>query len=665
MPSTCPEPVAQELLEFWNVLDSRRTDWALRAYDRMVNTLSPDMQHRLRRKDQPTESYVVIFGKTQVGKTTLLLDLMGVDPQRIAAVSKVLRGGRALGQSATATAMEYCRSVDQRWGLSVNSDTQWFDSEDEITTGLGDLRKEMEAQKLHTSQPCVVHIPSGFFLASCDTAPQVRMLDLPGDNPANAAEQAHVNEMARVYVPFADLIILVGRGDDLGFLRPEGITLPGIGDWQRIPSKFRVVTTFSYSAQSVRDRIRADAGVDAAAMRKRLRQEIERFGSLSKAARELDLFFPLEFGTSWTSVREHEPALYARMAPVICELRSELLEQIAGATSPMGRLRNTLSTHQGIETLQNEREQAAAHTLENVCGGIRVLDADIASCDSKIASLKKAVARLKQRNAGAKEANQLIHAAKQAPDFPPAATYPEMHMFENAKDVSDFKVIIDKCSLALRHVHLAPAAAQLRSGIYWSLVHKRVVAPEISNIESLLSEALGGIRARLDDYWFDIYMRKQVFKRDRQAVFLGCEAAKHAVLNSHAKAWNAAAEEVSAQLQKELSAAENERNTFRLERISLRRQLRVCRKKAEQVNAELERIQEDGAQDQARCRALADLLDEEYLATLSDQLDAILTGDDECKALLQLLSCHELSRQRRELLNMNAKEGARNHGFAG
>ena len=29
--------------------------------------------------------------------------------------------------------------------------------------------------------------------------------------------------MAKTYLPFADLILLVGRGDDLGFLKPEVI----------------------------------------------------------------------------------------------------------------------------------------------------------------------------------------------------------------------------------------------------------------------------------------------------------------------------------------------------------------------------------------------------------------------------------------------------------
>lgn len=72
---------------------------------------------------------MVVFGKTQVGKTTLLMDLMGVSPAAMERVSTALRGGRAHGHSATATTMEYRRSEDQRWGLRVHEVTRWFVAE--------------------------------------------------------------------------------------------------------------------------------------------------------------------------------------------------------------------------------------------------------------------------------------------------------------------------------------------------------------------------------------------------------------------------------------------------------------------------------------------------------------------------------------------------------
>jgi hypothetical protein len=211
-------------LKFWHALQVRQPEWALRAYDRLVQTLSQDVQQRLQRKGTVAEPYVVVFGKTQVGKTTLLLDLMGVDPTHMARVSRVLRGGREAGQSATATTMEYCRSTSERWGLSRKGETTWLERDEDMTQALGALREQMEHGELKAEgAPCVVHIPRSCFLGSAQMN-SVRMLDLPGDSPANKEEQRHVHLMAKTYLPFADLILLVGKSNDLGLL-----VLPQVG----------------------------------------------------------------------------------------------------------------------------------------------------------------------------------------------------------------------------------------------------------------------------------------------------------------------------------------------------------------------------------------------------------------------------------------------------
>lgn len=203
-----------KVLDYWQRLESRQSEWAFRAYDRLIKTLSHDVQERIQFKESDAEPYVVIFGKTQVGKTTLLLDLMDIDLQQMATLSHVLRGGREAGKSSTATAMEYRRSTDQRWGLFVQSKTHWFASDDDMTEALAQLRKQMERGELVVDSPCIVHIPWRFFMIKTSGAPGVRILDLPGDNPANMEEQKHVNQMAKTYLPFADLVLLIGRGDD-------------------------------------------------------------------------------------------------------------------------------------------------------------------------------------------------------------------------------------------------------------------------------------------------------------------------------------------------------------------------------------------------------------------------------------------------------------------
>ena len=355
-------------IEYWYELHKRQSDWAFRAYGRLIQTLSEDVQEKLSLKDEAAQPYVVIFGKTQVGKTTLLLDLMGIAAEQMPIISEVMRGGREQGKSATATTMEYRASLGEYWGLTIPGESapRLLDSDQEMKRALGQLREVMESGQLVAESPCVVHIPKRFFDTANSRATNVRILDLPGDNPANEQEQKHVNQMAKTYLPFADLILLVGRGDDLGFLKPEVITLPGIEDWQAMPHRFRIVTTYSYTAQSVKDILRNDDAADESLLRRRLIQEIERFGALNEAARDEALYFPLEFGNSWTGVQTTEPELHQRMSPIITRLRAELLNQISKATTPMGRLRSTLNTHHSVKYIQKKKTEVIETQIQEL-----------------------------------------------------------------------------------------------------------------------------------------------------------------------------------------------------------------------------------------------------------------------------------------------------------
>jgi hypothetical protein len=89
-------------------------------------------------------------------------------------------------------------------------------------------------------------------------------------------ERRFVSRVAERLVPNADLILLVGRADDLTFLSAEHLALPGLSDWQITPHRFRVVTTFSFTPPSIRDFTR-ETGCwgDEEAYRQRLIGQIE------------------------------------------------------------------------------------------------------------------------------------------------------------------------------------------------------------------------------------------------------------------------------------------------------------------------------------------------------------------------------------------------------
>ncbi|MFJ4431388.1 hypothetical protein ACIPZG_10495 [Pseudomonas sp. NPDC089395] len=645
-------------VDYWHALQIRQPEWALRAYARLIKTLSKDVQERLQRKDTTSEPYVVVFGKTQVGKTTLLLDLMGVAPDRMNRISSVLRGGREAGKSATATTMEYCRSTSDRWGLSRNGKLRWLEHDEQMTQALGALRVEMESGRLKgESTPCVVHIPKSCFLGSTQV-PSVRMLDLPGDNPANEEEQRHVHQMAKTYLPFADLILLVGKGDDLGFLRPGVITLPGIEDWQSMPYRFRIVTTHSYSAQSLKDILRKESDVDVTRVRQRLIQQIERFGTLSQPAQEARLYFPLEFGKSWAYAQSAEPELYARMAPIITKLRDELLTQIANSITPMGRLRSTLDTHISVTYIQRKKTEAIDSAIQVLEKKLDIAEDECKSWDKMVvgahSSFDKLAALMKEKPAEL-GASAIERAAKALLAKPPSACVPKEGPEKD--DCETLKTLIRKYYEGLMALRLDVSAEGCPLG-YWRRVSSALVQPETERVEELFDDAFGPIRYTLDDYWFDTYLSSSNYQADLRSVReAGSEVFAELVV-VWAKCWLQALNRIDEQVRKELVSARVTLAVYEEEASAARaRHAQIQQMIAGHV-AERQRIVLNSKEDLERCERFKNLLEQEYAASLDQQYTAALQETDNSEALLQLLSCVALNHQYHEFLALNDQQAS-------
>ena len=646
-------------IEYWYELHKRQSDWAFRAYGRLIQTLSEDVQEKLSLKDEAAQPYVVIFGKTQVGKTTLLLDLMGIAAEQMPIISEVMRGGREQGKSATATTMEYRASLGEYWGLTIPGESapRLLDSDQEMKRALGQLREVMESGQLVAESPCVVHIPKRFFDTANSRATNVRILDLPGDNPANEQEQKHVNQMAKTYLPFADLILLVGRGDDLGFLKPEVITLPGIEDWQAMPHRFRIVTTYSYTAQSVKDILRNDDAADESLLRRRLIQEIERFGALNEAARDEALYFPLEFGNSWSGVQATEPELHRRMSPIITRLRAELLNQISRATTPMGRLRSTLNTHHSVKYIQKKKTEVIETQIQELASKGRKIAQALVIWDKLVeqtgAQLSKIEAVLASQDL---RANQLLikRAASRpiytsALKFPPEPRGPADNVATLKKLVDDYCEILPKLQLEISSPNNSDVSRP-----YWVQIRRELDGPKSRFLHDLLDDEFNSINSTLSGYWIDTYLSSDNYQKDLGLVHDAGKAAQEALAAHWMNAWLSALGIVhdgylkdQRAIQNELAVQTDERDKSRQQQIRIEEEL--CT-----LLVELDHVEQRAAEDLARCERFEHLLDEEYLSELSERMaTAQDTTNNDCDALMQLLSCVELTHHRQELMQLN------------
>lgn len=345
------------LYSLWAESSRRRLAWAESAYGSFLASIDPELSRQYRQHGD--EVTVVVFGKTQVGKTTLILTLMGVAPENIAQVSHALRGGRPTGRSATATAMLYSRSMDESWHLVIDGVSSTYETHEGLELQLGEVRQNLENGRFRTGRPLHVMLPRAFFQIGSDDDLSVNIIDLPGDSPSSEIEQRHVNEVAEMYIPNADLVLLVGKADDLGFIDPEKLPLPGLGDWRYSPSRFRIITTFSIQSASFRDWLSQQVVVDVGAIRERLLSQLGTFDEVEMPAdaRLPTLYFPLEFGESWSVLHNMDRNLHARVEPVMKELLTELRQDIRHSASPHMRLWRATQVHVVANRLKRARQR--------------------------------------------------------------------------------------------------------------------------------------------------------------------------------------------------------------------------------------------------------------------------------------------------------------------
>ena len=640
----------QMLHEQWAAHEDNRLGWAFRAYERFIKSLSPEIRERLAHKNHQEEAYVVVFGKTQVGKTTLLMDLMGVSPAAMERVSAALRGGRAHGHSATATTTEYRRSADQLWGLRVREQARWFADDREITAALGNLREQMERRELVIDSPCVVSIPAECFVTQADQGPVIKMLDLPGDQPANPVEQEHVHNMARRYVPLADLILLVGRGDDLSFLQPGGLTLPGIEDWQSVPGRFRIITTYSFTAQSVRDLVRQNGkNANPQIYRQRLIEQIEKFSPLSKDAKNPHRYFPLEFGKSWISAKTSQSDLYELVSPLIDELKSELHQDIQNATTPLARLNSAVEARVVIKRVKENRLREMEKTGNALLDDLRREQDELKQVQATVQQLSREHEEMNRRlmkltdERLQKDLTIGLELSGSTPRGNPG------------EKVSGFKFLITtaKISLAQRVMDSRPDTAGLSDTAWFWRDVKVNFEPLSDDLEGILEAEFWLFRSHLSDYRLDKYWRTGSGSDYQSDIswLKGCiDSAESDILKSAHQWWLEEAKRHLKELQNENSQLENQIRSWNHRTQEIIKSIEAAKNKVTGHEKDCEEFKQRMDLDLKESNRFSEILDSEYLHELKSRRQNLQKQKQSTQTFIDLLAAFQLIQTRQKLV---------------
>lgn len=240
-----------------DTLFTHRDDWQRSAFESIKQDLLSARDNRFVHYDSGQEEHlVIVYGNSQVGKTTLLLTMIGIrESACFQEVAETLRAGIPRGNSSTSTAIIYARSEDDRYGFALTTmdncpprEVSFYDRQGMVQR-LKQVREAVEANQLSPDSILYITLPQGYFTDEA-AREHIVILDMPGVKSRNHRENAHVESLMTRYLPIASACVIACCSNEIQSL--ETLELPTGTDWKRMEHRFVLAITRAYSAGSVK-----------------------------------------------------------------------------------------------------------------------------------------------------------------------------------------------------------------------------------------------------------------------------------------------------------------------------------------------------------------------------------------------------------------------------
>lgn len=240
----------------WEYYYNKKDNWKHDAFQRIKKRLLLIHDNAFVRFNSSMPNHLaVVYGRSQSGKTTLILTMIGIkqDQNTFQKVYETLRAGMPKGNSSTSTAIIYSKSANDKYGYAyVNLNSQeneitYFDNEKDLEKKLIQIRKEVEENCHSLDTVLHIHIPKKYFDNSNNN---ISILDMPGVGSKNTKEAYHVTALMNRYIPIASVCIVVWTPDEINSLKTDVIL--NETNWTQMTHKFILVLVRAYSNQLIR-----------------------------------------------------------------------------------------------------------------------------------------------------------------------------------------------------------------------------------------------------------------------------------------------------------------------------------------------------------------------------------------------------------------------------
>ena len=240
-----------ELAKLWEPIYQSRLEWRNRAINEYINSIKDEEIKDIVQRSMTGTVPVALYGKSQVGKTTFLLILLGIKDESLSLIYDILRCGSKPGAPATPTAMIYRRSQDESFRVNYGNHLKTFETLEGIREELVQLRGSIEKKEFSGLEEVIVEIPKRFF--NLTGTLDIQVCDLPGIDSSNEYEREHVEKIIQKFIPISSLRLVFQRGNDIndvGNLFSKNV-LSEVYGWKFHPHQYRLIITLAFSAASI------------------------------------------------------------------------------------------------------------------------------------------------------------------------------------------------------------------------------------------------------------------------------------------------------------------------------------------------------------------------------------------------------------------------------
>ena len=246
----------------WEHLILEKEKWQENTFNAIKSDLIAAKNNSFVRYENSKENHLVmIYGKSQVGKTALILNMIGIKDEYSKKVYETLRAGVTRGNSSTSTAIIYSKSDTDQYGCSLSAinelttkDVSYYD-EAGIIKRLKEIREDVESNRMASDKILFIYIPNQYFVDDSATN-NISIMDMPGVESRNHKEDLHVRNLLTRYIPISSVCIIACHATDIQSL--ETTELPDQTDWKNMVHRCILVVTHSYSAGTIKCYFKTD-----------------------------------------------------------------------------------------------------------------------------------------------------------------------------------------------------------------------------------------------------------------------------------------------------------------------------------------------------------------------------------------------------------------------